>query len=441
MKKVFIFIFFTLLFLFIIPSRVKAKYDPTTVNNNIYGMSIINHSDTNDVSNLVNVNGGDWGYITVVITEDQRNKEVWQRFLDDCRKLHLIPIVRIATKFENGNWNVPDISGIDNWVNFLNSLNWVVENRYIIIGNEPNHAKEWGGKISPSEYAIYLKTFSEKLHNASVDYFVLNAGFDQDAPNSKNTMDEAKFINEMSKSVPQILSYIDGWNSHSYPNPAFSGAKEATGRRSVKGYNWEISVAETNGLKKDIPVFITETGWVRSKKYNNNQIANNLKYAFEEVWMKDKRIVAVTPFILNYTEEPFYDFSWKNKNGSYFPIYEVIQSNQKIKGEPRQKISGEVIFSFLNPLVFRNSDQHGFAMVKNTGQAIWTQSDSNVINELDNEIKISNTKLPPILPFSSGLVVYTLRTPDSVRSYDVKLGFYVKGEKIGDISNAKIISF
>lgn len=448
MRKTFLTILFLSILVFGSATTTKASYDPLSVKNNIYGVHIVNHSDLSDVSNFTNTNSGDWGYVTIVVTEDQRDKHIWQKFMDDCRRLHLIPIIRIATKYSNGSWDIPNESEIDNWIKFFNSLNWVIENRYIVIGNEPNHAKEWGGKIDPQGYASYLKTFSQKLKSESNDYYVLPAGFDQDAPNSKTTMDEKIYIERMIKKEPELFNFIDGWNSHSYPNPSFSGSKTDTGRRSIKGYEWELNLLSSLGIKKDLPVFITETGWVRSKKNDEQKVAENLKYAYEEVWIKDKRIVAVTPFIINYTEEPFYDFSWKNKDGSYFPIYETIKNSQKIKGEPIQKISGEIIFSFVNPLMIRNSDQKGYTLVKNTGQAIWTQSDSNIIDETNiesissgNEIKVSNTKLSPIEPFSTGLVVYTLQTPNKSSSSNVKLGFYVRGEKIGEVFNGKIISF
>ncbi|EKE05770.1 MAG: hypothetical protein ACD_19C00181G0005 [uncultured bacterium] len=440
MNKVIAIMFCFIISIFLPPSTMA--YNPLITPNNIYGIGIINHSDLTDASNLVNVNSGDWGYVTIVITEDNRNNEVWQEFMDDCRRLHLIPIVRVASEFKDDNWQIPKIEDIDNWINFFNSLNWVVENRYIVIANEPNHAKEWGGKINPSEYANYLKAFSERLHNTNSSYFVLNAGLDQDAPNGKATMDEKKFIDEMVKAVPHIFTFLDGWNSHSYPNPGFSGSKTGIGRRSIRGYEWEMSL-----IKKNLPIFITETGWIRTNK-NEEIINKNLRYAYEEVWSKDKRIVAVTPFLLNYQDEPFYEFSWKNKDGSFFPIYTEIQSIQKIKGEPIQKISGEVVFNFLNPLMIKNTEQKGFSVIKNTGQAIWTQSESNVINESENEIQsegyeisVSNTKFSQIEPFSSGLVTYTLKTEGENNFLDIKLGFYVRGERIGNVYNGKIISF
>jgi hypothetical protein len=384
--------------------------------------------------------------LEVVITEKDRNKEVWQKFLDDCRRLLLIPIIRVASEFMSGSWKEPQTNEIDNWVKFFDSLNWVIENRYIIIGNEPNHAKEWGGKIDPESYSTYLKEFSKKLKNSNSDYFVLNAGFDQDAPTlnikSKNivTMDQKTYIQRMLKKEPEVFNYIDGWNSHSYPNPGFLGSKTAVGRRTIRGYEWEMELLKSLGINKEFPIFITETGWKKTNK-NEGQIAQNIEYAFKEVWNKNEKIVAVTPFILNYQQEPFREFSWKEENG-FTKSYQLVKDVQKSKGEPKQKISGEVVFSFLNPLMLKNSENKGISLVKNTGQAIWTQSDAQVVNTNKNqEIKVSNTKLTPTEPFSSGLVVYTLKTPDKIQSHEVNLGFYISGQKIGDVFNGKIISF
>lgn len=447
-KKIFLITLLTLSLFFFATKDSLALYTPAEVRNNIYGMHIVNHSDLEDTAKLVNTNSGDWGYVTIVITEDQRNKEVWQKFLDDCRRLHLIPIIRVATKFTDESWQAPDTKEIDSWVSFFDSLNWVIENRYIVIGNEPNHSKEWGGKIDPKGYALYLKEFSSKLKNSNQDYFILPSGFDQDAPNSNKTMDEKKFISEMIKSIPDAFQFIDGWSSHSYPNPAFSGSKTATGRRSIRGYEWELEILKSHGIIRDLPIFITETGWKFSKANSQELIASNLKYAFEEVWSKDKRIVAVTPFVLNYTGEPFSEFSWKNKDGSFTKTYLTIQNTQKIKGEPKQKISGDIIFSFLNPLMFRGTEQRAFSIVKNTGQAIWEQSESNMVNESNKDktvssfdVRVSNTKFSNIEPFTTGLVVYTLTAPDKQTAQQTKLGFYVRGTRIGEVFNGKIISF
>ncbi len=121
---------------------VGAITDPTASPNNRFGIHIINEVDLQDAANLVNTTGGDWGYVTFVIRKDERNIKKWQETFDRIRKLRLIPIVRIATTQTDDVWEKPQLEDINNWVYFLNSLNWVVKNRYVIIGNEPNHAAE-----------------------------------------------------------------------------------------------------------------------------------------------------------------------------------------------------------------------------------------------------------------------------------------------------------
>lgn len=410
-------------------------YNPQDVQNNIFGIGIINHSDLDDASKLVN-NNGDWGYVTVVITENQMDRSIWQEFFNQCRKKHLIPIIRVATTYDN-NWQIPDIEKIDSWVNFFNSLNWVIENKYIIIGNEPNHAKEWGGKIEPEAYALYLKTFATRLKNANNGYFVLNAGFDQAAGNTKVTMDQKKYMDRMVKEIPDVFNFIDGFASHSYPNPAFSGSEKGNGRKSIKGYEWELNLLKSYGVTKDLPVFITETGWIRNNK-NSEKISQKMKYAFENVWGKDKRIVAVTPFILNYENPPFYEFSWKKSSTEFFPIYNTIQNMQKVEGKPVQKINGEIIFSFLNPFIINNTKINGYALVKNSGQNIWNKQ--NVTLKLSgNSFEIDSMEIKDIQPFTTGIILYSIKVPEYTDIQDLTIGFFVNEKYIGNVYKGKII--
>jgi hypothetical protein len=159
-----------------LPGYTFAIENPSARPNNIYGIHILDENDLEDAAKLVNSSGGDWGYVTLVIRKDERDSQRWQKTFDKMRRLHLIPIVRIATIQVNSHWEKPVQGEIDGWVSFLNSLNWVIKNRYVIIGNEPNHAAEWGNELNPQEYADYLSTLSEKLKNESGDFFILPAG-------------------------------------------------------------------------------------------------------------------------------------------------------------------------------------------------------------------------------------------------------------------------
>jgi hypothetical protein len=65
----------------------------------------------------------------------------------------------------------------------------------------------------------------------------------------------------MNIAIPGIFKKIDGWGSHSYPNPNFSGSPIDTHRASIKGYQKELEFLKNNFGVGEIPIIITETGW------------------------------------------------------------------------------------------------------------------------------------------------------------------------------------
>jgi len=408
MKK-FILILFTIMVLFTFTKTALAVVDPTDVKNNVFGIHIHDESDLEDAAKLVNSKGGDWGYVTIVIRKDDRNTQKWQEIFDKMRRLHLIPILRIATRQQNGGWEKPSFDEIDGWVSFLNNLNWVIKNRYIIIGNEPNHAKEWGNELNPEEYANYLHQFSSKLKETSGEFYILPAGLDASAPSDKLHIDEAQFLQRMLNENPSTFEHIDGWNSHSYPNPNFSASATKTGRGSIRTYEWELNLLNNLGVEKILPIFITETGWVHNKNGRNGNlspsvISERFITAFGDVWLNDDRIIAITPFILNYQEPPFDIFSWKDKEGKYYEFYDRIQNISKIKGAPEQNHSLNIT-AILFPKVIKKGDLlYSVAYAKNTGQSIWKQGDIVTIEDGFEAVKIISIYPKIVEPQSSGLI-------------------------------------
>ena len=130
---------------------------------NKFGIHILEPSELEKAAELVNSTGGDWGYVTIVIRDDDLNPDKWQNFMDQCREIHLVPIIRIATHLEGENWAKPTSGDAQKWAEFLNSLNWPTEKQHVIIFNEPNQSKEWGGEVNPREYSHILSGFNEKL--------------------------------------------------------------------------------------------------------------------------------------------------------------------------------------------------------------------------------------------------------------------------------------
>lgn len=369
MRRFFISVFLLLL----IPIRVLA-FDSSSPNNKFgIHLAVPQKEDINRAAELVNSSGGKWGYATLVIQENDRDLRKWQEIFNQFRRLHLIPIVRLATTPQGEVWKRPVKEEADGWASFLNSLNWPVKDRYVVLFNEPNHASEWGGTVDPTNYAEVAAAFSQKLKEKDGNFFIMLAGFDASASSNLSSQNEAAFLSQMYSSVPGLFDKIDGWSSHSYPNPGFAGSPNASGRGTVRGYEWELDYLRSIGVTKDLPVFITETGW-SNEAISPDQIGQNLATAFI-LWLADNHVRAVTPFVLNYQGEPFLKFSWQKYISSDFYIqYEVVKNLPKISGSPEQQEKGLVTLNLPRDLLI-DSNYHFFIPIKNEGQPIWDKTD------------------------------------------------------------------
>lgn len=409
-----------LFFLFVIPylKPAYAVVDPLAVPNNKFGIHIIQatHDESSPAASLVNSSGGDWGYVTVLIEGKDKKKDKWQEFFNDLRRRHLIPLVRLATYPDGNVWKIPDIGEAQVWADFLDSLNWPTKNRYVIIYNEPNQANEWGGSVDARSYAQTLDKTIIALKKKNADFFVLNAGFDASAPEQlPNYEDEVSFLQEMKKWVPGIFDKLDGWVSHSYPNPGFVGSPDASGRGTIRTYLWEMEQLRSLGFSKSLPIFITETGWKHAEGLNydpslptSETLSTYYQNAFNNAW-QDRKIVAVNPFLLNYQEKPFDHFSFKrvqetNPVSEYYPQFQAISGLPKVSGRPVQDnlarlIKGEVYSS----IVAGESYQISLSF-KNTGQSIWNDQDTTYLVPLlgGSELGIEKVAIPKEIKVEPG---------------------------------------
>lgn len=394
--------------------------------NNIFGIHLAqpHPQDIQATADLVNSNSGKWGYVTLVIQENDRNREKWQNIFDQLRELNLIPIIRLATQPEGENWRRPEPEDSRDWINFLDSLNWVVKDRYIILFNEPNHGSEWGGEVDPKSYGKVVVSFAKALKEKNPDYFIMLAGFDASAPSWMPGMeDEEVFLKKLFtfyQSPIAIFNYIDGWASHSYPNPGFSGSPYDWGRGTIRGYDWELGVLRGLGVFKDLPVFITETGW---KRGDETVVADNLRYAYEQVWSNDDRIRAVTPFILDYQGPPFLEFSWKKyQSNDFYQQYYTVQSLAKTKGEPELIEKGSIEFKL--PIELVAQSQYNFKVtLENLGQAIWDKDDGYELKISNNGLKSTETlvsDIKDVRPFEEKTVDFTLKTVGENPDQEIK---------------------
>jgi len=155
---------------------------PILASENIFGLHLTQTEDLTNVKDIVNSSGGDWGWVTIVIPLNQLNQQTWQNFFDNCRKYHLIPILRLATIGDGDNWKAPSFSDIDNLANFLNSLNWPTKDQYIILFNEVNHGQEWGGEVNVKNYVDTSIYAYQKFKNVNPNFFILSGALDLAAP-------------------------------------------------------------------------------------------------------------------------------------------------------------------------------------------------------------------------------------------------------------------
>lgn len=328
-------LFFSILSLFLFKEATYAIVDPLLVPNNKFGVHILFPSELDEARSLVNSSGGDWGYVTIPIQAIDKNLEKWQKFMNDAKRLHIIPIIRIATEnyyFNTTTWRKPEETDILDFANFLDSLDWPIKNRYVIIFNEVNRADEWGGDVNPREYGEILQYALNVFKSKNQDFFIISAGLDNAASNvAKQSMDEYKFMVQTNSAVPGVFSQIDALGSHSYPNPGFSQPPWVLGPKSINSFKYEKDLAEELS-GKNLPIFITETGWSLNM-VSESGMAAYYEEAFDSVWT-DKNIIAITPFLLRAGGSPFAQFSLINGLGSPSLGYKAIDKIQKIKGNP-----------------------------------------------------------------------------------------------------------
>ncbi|KKT34448.1 MAG: hypothetical protein UW23_C0038G0006, partial [Candidatus Collierbacteria bacterium GW2011_GWA1_44_12] len=117
------------------------------VPNNKVGIHILFPEEIENAAKLVNNDyKGSWGYVTIPIQSTDRDRVKWQKFLDKCKDLKIIPLIRVATVPEGTSWVEPNDYDLIDFANFLGDLKWPIANRYVIFFNE----------VMPM---IFLKTF------------------------------------------------------------------------------------------------------------------------------------------------------------------------------------------------------------------------------------------------------------------------------------------
>lgn len=284
---------------------------------------------------IANSNGGDWGYVLVPYNVHDRNVERWDKLFRTLNQEHLIPIIQLWDLKEGEEGEVTFEAA---W--FLNQFAWPIKPRYISVYNEPNDERFWRNGTDPEDYAQILDLTITVFKDLNEDFFMLNGAFNSSARTQSGYLDEEEFLEQMNEAVPGIFERLDGWASHPYPQPNFTGSPEATGRNSIRAYEWELGLLEDKFGAGELPIFITETGWAHAEGKEHNpsflsaeEAAENIRRAYENVWLPDEQVVAVTPFTIRYNP-PYDHFSWITEDDEDYPQAEVIKEIEKVEGRP-----------------------------------------------------------------------------------------------------------
>jgi len=342
---------------------------------------------------------GEWGYVTQLVRLDNLEVAQWQGFMDLCAALHLQPVLRLATTYDRvaGRWTAPPLDpdgtyrpAAARYADFATALTWPTSEHYLIVGNEPNHGNEWGGRPDPAAYARFLIDVAEALHARDPQARVLNAGFDPYAPhtggqpfiNGQIYMDEETFLDEMVAAYPAVFSHLDLWASHAYPlgpltappweqtfqidllngagNPHHLEPPPGLYNRGVNGYEWELFKLASYGLDP-LPVMITETGWRHAESTDpaapdngrplpeaetaalyldlawrgNEGRYPDLPEAGWTPWGDDPRVIAVTPFALNGLPTLWGHTNWLalDETGAVLSTYPLLAVQEALAGD------------------------------------------------------------------------------------------------------------
>lgn len=318
------------------------------VANNRYGMYMVVDASSlpmniqiPKIAELVNSNGGDWGYILFPLWIDNFDQGKWEEFFELTAQYHLTPIIQLQTSRVDPAYMV---NNLQKTATFLDSFYWATSCRYISVFNEPNNKDYWEETLDPAGYARILDKSLEIFKNTDENFFMMNAGFNASCRSGPRYMDEEEYLIAMNAEIPGIFSKLDGWATHPYPQPEFSGdyynpPSWYEQRDQIKEYLWEQELLKNHFNVSGLPLFFTETGWAhaegnqpKSQYQSSSLTATYFDDAFKNLWTEED-IVAITPFVFNLGS--FSNFNWIDHLEQGYAQCEVLKNIPKTAGAPK----------------------------------------------------------------------------------------------------------
>ncbi len=311
----------------------QAAPSAGSVPNNIVGLNLARRHQPNFIAaaaDIVNANGGAWGYATILLTREDRDSMLaaydLQQLLDRCFEARLQPIVRVATRFdeETGIWDRPTDDEPGRWRWLFEQVRWPNRLVWVIPANEPNLGREWGGQVDVASYARYLELFTYTF-SRNDRFRVVNAPLNLSNPHQPPEMQDAfEFLAEHMAMSPGVFERLPAWATNSY---RVDGIGEGL-RFTHRGYEAEL---ETIG--REMPVIVAESGLLN--RHDEAEVARFFVQAYED-WQADRRVIAATPLFW----DPDFDEHWMftlDRHGKIetdSATYRALRELPRVAGSP-----------------------------------------------------------------------------------------------------------
>ncbi len=267
---------------------------------------------------------GKYGYAKTLmgdITKDTTGaKRGWIDWVNECYKLEMIPICRLAGVYNKG-WTKPQADADGSFTSMAEAVKRVVRDLpksdklplYIEVWNEPNLSLEWSGKADGREYARFFVAVSKAIRSLGDSRVRIMNGAFALSPGSTE---------ECCKAEPEFINAFDVWASHPYPqnHPPEYNIHDGTAKNkdfTIDAYLLETDVLAKYG-RKDVKVIITETGYdlgndlfQASEGYPTIDEYNRADYmlrAFRDYWPKWPELIGVIPF--EFSDPGWTRFNW-----------------------------------------------------------------------------------------------------------------------------------
>jgi hypothetical protein len=301
--------------------------------NNIVGLNLARLHQPQYIwvaGQIVNANGGSWGYVTMLLTRQDRDADFavqqLQQVLDRCYEARVQPIVRVSTQFnpDTGIWERPNDNDAPRWRALFEQARWPNRTVWVIPANEPNLGREWGGQVDVPSYARYFEGFLDAFDGQD-RFQVVNAPMNLSNPHRPPLMQDAfDFLAEQMAVSPGIFERLPAWATNSYKIDGIGDGLRFTHR----GYEAELEM-----IGREMPVIVTESGVLH--RQGEDEIARFFQLAYRD-WQSDRRVIAATPLFW----DPDVDNHWMftlDANGNVevgSATYRVLRDLPRVAGSP-----------------------------------------------------------------------------------------------------------